>query len=81
MKQSEVFDLAMSGIIELMHQEQDETRKEKLNQALKELAMMFVLAEQEERREQFYTCGRYKPLKWTLGALKCVRPSPTGALG
>ena len=78
MKQSEIFDLAMSGIIELMNQEQDEERKEKLNQALKELAMMFVLAEREERREQFYTCGRQKPLKWTLGALKRVRPSPTG---
>jgi len=51
MKQSEIFDLAMSGIIELMNQEQDEKKKEKLNQALKELAMMFVLAEREERKE------------------------------
>ena len=51
MKQSEIFDLAMSGIIELMNQEQDVEKKEKLNQALKELAMMFVLTEREERRE------------------------------
>ena len=51
MKRSEVLDLAMSGVIELMHQEQDEKKKEKLNLALKELAMMFVLAEREEREE------------------------------
>lgn len=49
MKQSEIFDYAMQGIIVLMQQEQDEDKKQELNQVLKELAMMFVLAEQKER--------------------------------
>lgn len=49
MKQSEIFDYAMQGIIVLMQQEQDEDKKQELNQVLKELAMMFVLAEREER--------------------------------
>jgi hypothetical protein len=50
MKQSEIFDYAMRGIIELMHQEQDEKRMEELKYVLKELAMMFILAEREERK-------------------------------
>ena len=50
-KQSEIFDYAMQGIIELMQKEQDESKKQELNQVLKELAMMFVLAEQKERKE------------------------------
>lgn len=49
MKQSEIFDYAMQGIIELMQKEQDEDKKQELNLVLKELAMMFVLAEQKER--------------------------------
>ena len=49
MKQSEIFDYAMQGIIELMQKEQDEDKKQELNHVLKELAMMFVLAEREER--------------------------------
>ena len=49
-KQSEIFDYAMQGIIELMQKEQDEDKKQELNQVLKELAMMFVLAEQKERK-------------------------------
>lgn len=48
-KQSEIFDYAMQGIIVLMQQEPDEKKKQELNQVLKELAMMFVLAEQKER--------------------------------
>ena len=48
-KQSEIFDYAMQGIIVLMQQEQDEEKKQELNVVLKELAMMFVLAEQKER--------------------------------
>jgi hypothetical protein len=48
MKRSEVLDCAMRGVIELMNQEQDEEKRMELNVALKELAMMFVLAEQEE---------------------------------
>lgn len=49
MKQSEIFDYAMQGIIELMQKEPDEKKKQELNYVLKELAMMFVLAEQKER--------------------------------
>ena len=49
-KQSEIFDYAMQGIIVLMQNEQDEDKKQELNQVLKELAMMFVLAEQNERK-------------------------------
>ena len=49
MKQSAIFDYAMQGIIVLMQQEQDEQKKIELNIVLKELAMMFVLAEQKER--------------------------------
>lgn len=49
MKQSEIFDYAMQGIIELMQKEPDEKKKQELNIVLKELAMMFVLAEQKER--------------------------------
>jgi hypothetical protein len=50
MKRSEVLDCAMRGVIELMRQEQDEEKKVELDKALKELAMMFVLAEQKERK-------------------------------
>ena len=50
MKQSEIFDYAMQGIIVLMQQEQNEEKKQELNLVLKELAMMFVLAEQKERK-------------------------------
>lgn len=49
MKQTEIFDYAMQGIIELMQKEKDEEKKQELNQVLRELAMMFVLAEQKER--------------------------------
>ena len=56
MKQSEILDYAMQGIIVLMQQEQDEDKKQKLNQVLKELAMMFVLAEREERGWQYLSC-------------------------
>ena len=49
MKQTEIFDYAMQGIIELMQKEKDEDKKQELNQVLRELAMMFVLAEQKER--------------------------------
>jgi hypothetical protein len=49
MKQSVIFDYAMQGIIVLMQNEPDEDKKQELNHVLKELAMMFVLAEQKER--------------------------------
>ena len=48
MKQSEALDWAMRGVIELMSQEQDEKKKEELNQALKLLAVMFIESEREE---------------------------------
>ena len=72
MKRSEVLDCAMRGVIELMNQEQDEEKRMELNIALKELAMMFVLAEREEGKQQFYTCGRYNRLQGFLGALKAI---------
>ena len=58
MKQSEIFDYAMQGIIVLMQQEPDEKKKQELNQVLKELAMMFVLAEQKEREQQYLSLCR-----------------------
>lgn len=48
MKKSEIIDWAMRGVIEAMQKEPDEERKQELNQKLKELATMFVLAEREE---------------------------------
>ena len=48
MKQSEVLDWAMRGLIELMSQEQDETKQKEMNQALKILASMFIEAERKE---------------------------------
>jgi hypothetical protein len=48
-KQSEVIDWAMRGVIDAMQKEPDEEKKVELNKTLKELAMMFVLAEREER--------------------------------
>ena len=51
MKQSEVLDYAMRGVIVLMSQEQDEKKQEEMNQALKRLATMFIEAERKERKE------------------------------
>ena len=50
MKKSEVLDYAMRGVIVLMQEERDENKRAELNEALKELAMMFILAEREEAR-------------------------------
>ena len=50
MKQTEVLDWAMRGVIEIMRQEKDEQKITELNNTLKELAMMFVLEEQKERK-------------------------------
>ncbi len=49
MKQTEVLDWAMRGVIEAMQREPNEERKAELNQVLKELATMFVLEEHKER--------------------------------
>ena len=48
-KQSEILDWAMRGVIDAIQKEPDEEKKIELNKILKELAMMFVLAEQKER--------------------------------
>ena len=48
MKQSEVLDYAMRGLIVLMSQEQDEKKLKEMDQALKKLATMFVEAERAE---------------------------------
>ena len=48
MKQSEVLDYAMRGLIELMSQEKDEKKLKEMDQALKQLAIMFVEAERAE---------------------------------
>jgi hypothetical protein len=51
MKQTEILDLAMERIIIKM-QEPEVTEEEKveLNQKLKELATLFVIADREERK-------------------------------
>lgn len=73
MKQSEVLDWAMRGLIELMSQEQDETKQKEMNQALKILASMFIEAERKEVKRQFYTCGRNLFSESLLDALKLMR--------
>lgn len=77
MKRSEVLDYAMSGVIELMRQEQDDEKKVELDKALKELAMMFVLAEQEERKQGYLSYVRQSPLKRPLGGLNAMCSKPT----
>jgi hypothetical protein len=49
MKQTEVLDWAMRGVIDAMQREPNEERKKELNQELKELAHMFVIEEHKER--------------------------------
>lgn len=58
MKQTEVINWAMRGVIEVMSQEQDESRKVELNNTLRELARMFAEAQCEERRQGYLSCGR-----------------------
>ena len=77
MKRSEVLDYAMRGIIELMRQEQNEKVKVELDQALKELAMMFVLAEREENEQGYLSYLRGSPLKRPLGGLNAMGSKPT----
>lgn len=76
MKRSEVLDYAMRGVIELMRQEQNEKVNAELNQALKELALMFVLAEQNEREQGYLSYLRKGPLKRPLGGLKAIWGQP-----
>ena len=78
MKQSEVLDYAMRGIIELMRQEQNEEKKMELDIALKELAMMFILAEREERGQGYLSCLRKKASESALGAFNAIDSKPTG---
>ena len=49
MKPSEVLEWAMRGVIETMKQERDLDKQKELDKTLKELARMFVLAEQKHR--------------------------------
>lgn len=49
-KQSEIIDWAMRGVIETIQKEPEEEKQMELNKILRELAMMFVLAEQKERK-------------------------------
>lgn len=80
MKRSEVLDYAMRGIIELMRQEQNEKVKVELDIALKELAMMFVLAEREENEQGYLSCLRGSPLKRPLGGLNAIWVLPIRSL-
>ena len=72
MKQSVIFDYAMQGIIVLMQNEPDEDKKQELNQVLKELAMMFVLAEREEREQQYLSCLPQSRLEELLDGLELM---------
>ena len=49
MKQSEIIDWAMRGIIAEKLQEQDETRKLELESMLQELSLLLLLELQKER--------------------------------
>ena len=80
MKRSEVLDYAMRGIIELMRQEQNEKVKVELDIALKELAMMFVLAEREESEQGYLSCLRKKASESAQGALKVIWVLPIRSL-
>lgn len=50
MKQSEILDWAMRGVIEEKIQEQDEVKKEELENKLKELSIMLAVELQKERK-------------------------------
>ena len=50
MKQSEIIDWAMRGIVEEKILVQDEVRKLELENMLKELSIMLLLALQEEKK-------------------------------
>ena len=50
MKQSEIIDWAMRGIIEEKLQEQDEERKLELDHKLQDLSMMLLLQLQKESK-------------------------------
>lgn len=57
-KQSEIIDWAMRGVIETIQKEPEEEKQMELNKILRELAMMFVLAEQKERKQGYLSCLR-----------------------
>ena len=50
MKQSEILDWAMRGVIEERLQEQDEIKREELQQKLKKLSIMLAIELQKERK-------------------------------
>ena len=50
LKQSEIIDWAMRGIVEEKMNTHDEVRKLELDNMLKELSLLFFLALQEEKK-------------------------------
>lgn len=64
MKQTEILDLAMERIIDKMREPgvSEEEHKE-LNQKLKELANLFVIADREERKQDTYIGQSLKRLR------------------
>lgn len=56
MKQSEIIDWAMRGIVEEKILVQDEVRKLELENMLKELSIMLLLALQEEKKQGYLSC-------------------------
>ena len=64
MKQTEILDLAMERIIAKMQEPGvTEEEKEELNQKLKELANLFVIADGEERKQDSYIGKGLKRLR------------------
>lgn len=64
MKQTEILDLAMERIIAKMQEPGvTEEEKEELNQKLKELANLFVIADGEERKQDSYIGTSLKRLR------------------
>ena len=56
MKQSEIIEWAMRGIVEEKITTQDEVRKLELDDMLKELSLLFYFALQEEKKQGYLSC-------------------------
>lgn len=48
MKPLEILNLAMTGVIKMREEEQDEERIQELTEKLQELAVMYAMAKQQE---------------------------------
>ena len=70
MKQSEILDWAMRGIIEEKIQEQNEVRKLELEEMLKELSLLLAVELQKGREQQYLSFWRKSGLEALLGGLK-----------